>query len=115
MVLEWSAEHAAEITTELIDLEILPTATNVERKCAQSGVRASADAHNTHEANDIVANSRKDPLEAWRRLQKRYDPTAGGRKRNFQRTITSPGRRSLLELQSWIERWDSHVSRYEKS
>ena len=27
------------------------------------------------EANDIVANSRKNPLEAWRRLQKRYDLT----------------------------------------
>ena len=29
----------------------------------------------SHEANDIVANSRKNPLEAQRRLQKRYDPT----------------------------------------
>ena len=39
----------------------------------------------------LVAYSRKNPLEAWRRLQKRYDPTAGGRKRNLLRTITSPG------------------------
>ena len=52
------------------------------------------------EPNDIVANSRKNPLEAWRRLQKRFDPTTGGRKRNFLRTIISPGRCSLLELQA---------------
>ena len=68
----------------------------------------------TYEANDIVANSRKNPLEAWRRLQKRYDPTTGGRKRNLLRTIIPPGRCSLLELYAGIERWESCVSRYEK-
>ena len=65
-----------------------------------------------YEANDIVANSRKNPLETWRRLQKRYDPTTGGRKRNHLRTIISPG--PLLDLQAGIERWESYVSRYEK-
>ena len=68
----------------------------------------------SYEANDIVANSRKNPLEAWRRLQKRYDPTTGGRKRNLLRTIISPGRCSLLERQAVIERWETHVSRHEK-
>ena len=43
-----------------------------------------------YEANDIVANSRKNPLEARRRLQKRYDPNTGGRKRNLLRTVISP-------------------------
>ena len=68
----------------------------------------------SYEANDIVANSRKNPLEAWRRLQKRYDPTTGGRKRNFLRTIISLGRCALLESQAGIERWESYVSRNEK-
>ena len=68
----------------------------------------------SYEANDIVANSRKNPLEAWRRLQKRYDPTTGGRKRNLLRTIISLGRCSLLERQAVIERWETHVSRHEK-
>ena len=71
-------------------------------------------AHASYEANDIVANSRKNPLEAWRRLQKRYDPTTGGRKRTLPRTIISPGRCSLLGLQAEIERLESYVSRYEK-
>ena len=35
------------------------------------------------EANDTVANSRKNPLEAWRRLQKRDDPTTGGGRETF--------------------------------
>ena len=61
-----------------------------------------------------VANSRKNLLDAWRRLQRRYDPTTGGRKRNLLRTIISPGRCSLLELQAGIERWESYVSRFEK-
>ena len=68
----------------------------------------------SHEANDIVANSRKNPLEPWRRLQKQYGPTTGGRKRNVLRTIISLGRYSLQELQAGFERWESYVSRYEK-
>ena len=68
----------------------------------------------SYEVNDIVANSRKNPLEACRRLQKRRDPTTGGVTRNLLRTIMSLGRCSLLELQAVIERWESYVSRYEK-
>ena len=68
----------------------------------------------SYEPNDLVANSRKNPLEAWRRLQKRHDPTTGGRTRNLLRTIISPGRCSLLELQAGIERWETYVSRNEK-
>ena len=67
----------------------------------------------SYEADDNVANSWKNPLEAWRRLQKICDPTTGGRKRNLLRTISSPGRCSLLELQAGIERWESAVSKYE--
>ena len=68
----------------------------------------------SYEANDFVANSRKNSLEALRRVQKRYDPTTGGRKRNLLCTIISLGRCSLLELQAGIQAWESVVSRYEK-
>ena len=51
---------------------------------------------------------------ALTRLQKRFDPTTGGRKRNLLSTIISPGRCSVLELQAGIELWESYVSRYEK-
>ena len=119
VMLEWAAEQTTEITTELINREFLPTATNQERGAQNlefvlQQMHTALMALTSYEANDIVANSRKNPLEAWRRLQKRYNPTTGGRKRNLRRTIISPGRCSLLELQAGIERWESCVSRYEK-
>ena len=78
-------------------------------------VRTALVALTSYEASDIVANSRKNPLEAWRRLQKRYDLITGGRRRDLLRTIMYPGRCSLLELQAGIERLESYVSRREEA
>ena len=110
MMLEWAAEQPTEFTT---------TDTNEDRGVQNMDfvlqqMHTALMALTSYEANDIVANSRKNPLEAWRRLQKRDDPTTGGRKRNLLRSIISSGRCSLLELQAGIERWESYVSRYEK-
>ena len=106
MMLEWAAEQTIEITTTAIDLEFLPSEANVDRgvqlEFVLQQMHTALMALTSYEANDTVANSRK---KAWRRLQTRYDPTTGGRKRNLLRTIISPGRRSLLELQAGIERW----------
>ena len=107
MMLEWAAEQATEITTTAIDLEFLPTDTNVDRgvqhlEFVLQQMHTALMAITSYEAKDIVANSRKNPLETWRRVQKRYDPTTGGRKRNLLRTIISPGRCSQLELQAGI-------------
>ena len=118
-LLEWGAELTTEITTELIDRQFLPTATNQDRgvqnlKFVLQQMHTTLMALTSCEANDIVANPRKNPLEAWRRLQKRYDPTTRGRKRNLLRTIISLGRCSPQELQGGIERWESYLSRYEK-
>ena len=118
-MLEWAAEQTTEIATELINFEFLPTETNQERgvqnlEFVLQQMHTALVALTNYEANDIIAHSRKNPLEAWRRLQKRYDPTTGGTERNLLRTIIFPGRCSLLELQAGIERWESHVSRYEK-
>ena len=121
MMLEWSAEQALEITTTTaIDLEFLPTVTNVERgvrnlEFVLQQMHTALMAPTSCEANEIVANSQKNPLEAWRRLQKPYDPTTGGRKRNLLRTIISLGRSSLLELQARIEQCDSTCRAVSKS
>ena len=119
MMLEWAGEQPTEITTTVIDLEFLPTDANEDRgvqnlEFVLQQMDTALMALMSYEAYDIVATSRKIPLEAWRRLQKRYGPTTGGRKRNLLRTIISLGRCSLLELQAGIERWESCVSRYEK-
>ena len=118
MMLEWTAEQPKESTMTAIDLEFADGCEQGQRSAKPGGVvqqmHTALMALVTNEANDIVANSRKNPVEAWRRLQKRYDPTTGGRNRNLLRTIISLGRCSLLELQGCIERWESYVSRYEK-
>ena len=104
MMMGWAVEQTTEIATELMNREFLPTATNQERgkqnlEFMLQQMRTALMALTSYEANDIVANSRKNPLEAWRRLQKRYDPTTRERKRNLLRTSISPAR-SLLELQA---------------
>ena len=53
MMLEWSAEQVTETLQELIDLEYLPTATNVERGAPNLGVRAAADGHSTLRSHEL--------------------------------------------------------------
>ena len=88
MMPEWAAEQPKEITMSAIDLEFLPTDANKDRGVQNvdfvlQQTHTALVALTSCEANDIVANSRKIPLEAWRRLRKRPDSTAGGRKRNL--------------------------------
>ena len=79
IMLEWAAEQPTDITTTAIDLEFLPTDANEDRgvlnlEFVLQQMHTTLMALTSYEANDTVANSRKNPLEAWRRLQKRYDP-----------------------------------------
>ena len=72
---------STEITAKLINREFLLTATNQERgvqnlEVVLQQMHTALMAPTSCEANDMVSNSRKNPLEAWRRLQKRYDPTS---------------------------------------
>ena len=88
-MLEWAAEQATEIATTGIDLEFLPTDSNEERGVQNlefelQQMHIALMALTSQGANDMAANSRKNPLEAWWRLQKRYDPAR-------------------------IERWESYV------
>ena len=71
VMLEWSAEEVTELTHENIELEFTPT---VERGVLNlvfvlQQVHTAHMALTSNAANDIVANSRKNPLDAWRRLQ----------------------------------------------
>ena len=103
-----------------VEEEFGPVATKVEKGvpnlepvCQQ--IHTELMAVTNHEANDIVAPSRKNPLEVWRNVQKRFDPTTGGRKRKLLRTITSPGRCTINVLQAGLEKWESCVSHCEKT
>ena len=73
-----AAEQTAEILTEFIDREFLPILTNQERGVQNlefifQQMHTMLTDLTSGEANDIVANSLKKPLETWRRLQKRPD------------------------------------------
>ena len=108
MTLEWAAEQPTEITRTAIDLEFLPTDTKGDRG-VQNLEFVLQQTHSalmplaSYEANDTVANSQKNPLKARRRLQKRYDPTTGGRKRICARSF-------LLDCALfWYSQGVSHV------
>ena len=119
MMLEWASDQTTEITKTAIDLEFLPTDMN-EGRGVQNLEFILQQMHTmlmditSGEANDMVNHSRKNPLEALRRQQERYDPSSGVKKINILRKISSPGRCSLQELQAGFERWESYVERYEK-
>ena len=96
MMLDWAAEQTIEITTTAIDLAFLPTDANVDRgvqnlEFVLQQVHTALMALTGYEANDIVAHLRKNPLEAWRRRQKRYDPTTGGKETFFERWFLLDG------------------------
>ena len=88
MMLEWAAEQATEITTTAIDLKFLPKDTNEDRG-VQNLEFVLQEMHTALMTRMTLSPSRGRIrwLEARRRLQKRYDPTTGVRKRNLLRTI----------------------------
>ena len=63
------------------------------------------------ESNDIVLNS-KHAGESWRRLNKRYDPVSGGRKRLLFKQIMYPAKAKLEHFLADLEQWESKVERY---
>ena len=114
MMLWWAADKTMKITTVAIDLEFLPTNSNEGRgvhhlEFILQHMHTTLVALTSQEANDTVANSRKNSLEACRRLQKRYGPTAGGRKRSILRAIICPdvvlSRNSERELNAKSPMW----------
>ena len=65
------------------------------------------------EGHDLVLRCGRCGLEAWRLLDRRFDPAIGGRKRNILRAIINPGRCRLDELQAGLAKWEILVQRYE--
>ena len=53
MMSEWSSEPAAEIATELIDLEFPAEFDESGARSTKLGVRAAADAHSTHGSHEF--------------------------------------------------------------
>ena len=90
--LQWSKKTEAFFAGVIL---VLADGHECGRRCAQPGVRAAASAHSTHASN---------LLEAWRRLQKRYDPATGRKETKPSAHDFFLGRCSPPELQAGIER-----------
>ena len=54
MMLEWAAEQTTQFSTELINREFLPTATNQERGSTKPGVCVAADAYSAHGSHELL-------------------------------------------------------------
>ena len=62
----------------------------------------------------ILRNTEKaNGLEAWRHINRRYDPSTGAKKSALLRHILNPGKCQLEELSERIEGWMELVNRYE--
>ena len=71
----------------------------------------------TGESEDLVvgcANLDASGFEAWRRLNRRWDPVTAGRKRNILRAILNPERTKTWEgVRPAVEQLDDLIRRYE--
>ncbi|CAK0894978.1 unnamed protein product, partial [Prorocentrum cordatum] len=63
--------------------------------------------------NITVSAGSGNGFEAWRRLNRRFDPITAGRSRSILRSIMDPGRAKLQDLQAAIERLEELMRRYE--
>lgn len=65
------------------------------------------------ESFDIVLGAGEgNGLEAWRRLQRRWDPSTVGRAKGLLREIMNPGKAKLADLQGSLERLEDMIRRY---
>ena len=96
-ILEWVVDQDEEVTVEKVEAEH-------GGELGMPGLDDKGDqlfrllsSLTTHESEDLVINT-KNGFEAWRRLNRRWDPPAAGRKRNILRAILNPER---------VKTWDS--------
>ena len=67
------------------------------------------------EAFDIVNNCSKGKgLEAWRKINRRYDPSTAGRKRALLKHILNPERTKISDLSAALEKWIDSIRMYER-
>ena len=107
-----------ELTNKFgIDPEIDPDAgiPGLEDKCDQ--LYRVLSSLTSGESEDLVvgcANLAASGYEAWRRLNRRWDPVTAGRKRNILRAILNPERTKTWEgVRPAIEQLDDLIRRYE--
>ena len=112
-ILEWVVDQDEEITVEKVEEEH-------GGELGMAGLDDKGDqlfrllsSLTTHESEDLVINA-KNGYEAWRRLNRRWDPLTAGRKRNILRAILNPERvKSWEAVRPGMEQLDDLMRRYE--
>ena len=112
-ILEWVVDQDEEITVERVEEEH-------GGELGMAGLDDKGDqlfrllsSLTTHESEDLVINA-KNGYEAWRRLNRRWDPLTAGRKRNILRAILNPERvKSWEAVRPAMEQLDDLMRRYE--
>ena len=106
MMLAWPAELATEITREAIDVEFLPTVTNVDRGVHKPGVQCCSRCMQ-HSWHSRVVKRILSPTRGgtrWRHGEDCRNDTIRRHEEALVRTIICRGRCSFLELTATIER-----------
>ena len=118
LVSEWACEKAGPVRQDDLDTAFGSRADEVVRVDDLDYMNQQLHTVLTQlteaEPFDIVQSSGKSGLEAWRRLNRRYDPSTGGRKRNLLNSILHPGKAKLHSLSGMLDQWQERVRRYEQ-
>ena len=118
--LSW-AEDQEDVITEAMLLaafgEVHPSVgTMVDRAGKDAQLFAALQTLCEAEAFSVVRSSgRNNGLEAWRRLNRRFDPATGGRRKALLRSVLSPNKVVKLEdLSAALETWEETVRQFEQ-
>eukprot|EP00434_Breviolum_minutum_P023424 symbB.v1.2.020662.t1/scaffold1748.1/size222129/10 len=114
--LTWAEEHETSITKADVDAEFGATTAGEIEEIHDKSAQGFAVLQNLLEgaAFTIVRNCPKgNGMEAWRKINKRYDPATGSRKGSLLRHILSPAKSKLEDLTGNLEVWLDLISRYE--
>jgi hypothetical protein len=119
-VLEWAVDQDEIITKDMVEAawgdeddhegDYLPHHEHCNSQLF-SALRALTDGESFDIVNNVKAGN---GLEAWRKLNKRFDPSTGGRRLNLLKAIMSPGKSKMEDLGSCLEKWEEQVGRYQK-
>ena len=114
--LTWAEEHETPITKADVEAEFGATTAGEIEEIHDKSAQVFAVLQNLleGEAHTIVHNCPKgNGMEAWRKINKRYDPATGSRKGSLLRHILSPAKSKLEDLTGNLEVWLDLISRYE--
>ena len=118
-VMYWAASAESQISKEEMLEQFGPDSDEIDRiddiAYKNGQWYLVLDALTQDESNDLVIGAGTgNGAEAWRKINKRWDPLIAGRKNALLKHIIHPPRCKMEELVGCWERWEEQVRRYER-